>query len=400
MKTSRNVHLFGWVSLLTDVSSRMILPVLPLFLVDIGTKPYLIGLMESVSELLSSALKTVFGTISDRLRKTKIFIFAGYLLSNVVKPLMGFARTWSAAFAVRAGDRMGGGIRQAPRDALLANSVPKGKESAAFGFVKGMDKAGAVVGALLAFLILKHSSRLDYAKVFFLAAIPGLLGTFLVVGIRERSSHNTRLPRAPLRLTLGSFDLRFKLFILVAFLFFMADFSYMFILLRAKGMIGWGHESWTSRKVALATILIYVVFNLSFSFFSFFSGRISDRLTKWKTLLVGYASFAAMAFGFVFLRGLTWAWILIVVYGFTKAFVEPVSKGLVAFLTPVEKRGTALGMYNTAQGLGRFLGSPIAGFLCTPVNYRPAFYFAGVCAVAATLLLIPIFARPATQDEN
>ncbi len=400
MKTSRNVQLFGWVSLLTDISSRMILPVLPLFLVDIGTKPYLIGVMESVSELVGSLLKTVFGAVSDRLGKTKVFIFAGYLLSNLVKPMFGFARSWSAAFAVRAGDRMGGGIRQAPRDALLANSVPKGKESAAFGFVKGMDKAGAVAGALLAFFILKYSSRLDYAKVFFLAAIPGLLGTFLVVGIREQKGRSTEFSRTPLRLSLGSFDLRFKLFILVSFLFFMADFSYMFFLLRAKGMIGWGHESWSSREVALATILVYVVFNLSFSFFSFISGRISDRLTKWKTLLVGYGSFAVMAFGFVLLRGLTWAWILIVVYGFTQALVVPVSKGLVAFLTPVEKRGTALGMYNTAQGLGKFLGSPIAGILWTAISYQAAFYFAGVCAAAATLLLIPIFARPARRDEN
>jgi len=261
-----------------------------------------------------------------------------------------------------------------------------------------MDKAGAVVGALLAFLILKHSSRLDYAKVFFLAAIPGLLGAFLVLAVREQKVATRRFDRVPLRARSGGFDLRFKLFILVAFLFFMADFSYMFILLRAKGMIGWGHESWSSRKVALATILVYVVFNLSFSFFSFFSGRISERLTRWKTLLVGYGSFAAMAFGFVFLRGLTWAWVLIVVYGFTKAFVEPVSKGLVAFLTPVEKRGTALGMYNTAQGLGRFLGSPIAGILWTAINYRAAFYFGAICASAAALLLIPIFAGRNRQD--
>ncbi|MBN2541861.1 MFS transporter [bacterium] len=395
-KRARNIKLLGIISMFTDVSSRMILPILPLFLVSIGATGYAIGIIEGISDVSAALLKTLFGWISDKAGKRKPFIFIGYLFSNMVKPLYAFAHSWFGAFTVRLSDRIGNGIRKAARDAFIAESCREGKSGSAFGFVKAMDKLGATIGTLLVLIVILLYKQPNFKVIFLLAGIPGILGSFVALMLRERKCVQTK--KRKISFNFKQFPPQFKIFIAISFLIALANFSYMFFLLRAKDMLGWGTGELLSRNAVISTIILYLVYNLTYMASSQIAGKLVDKFSTYTIIPLGLAVFILMNLGFTLGRGMILPWILIMLYGFTQSIITVQTKTHTALLTPPELKGTAMGVYNTAEGLGNFLASPIAGIIWeTRFGAPVSFAFAGVLAIAALLLFL-FFQKPHYQN--
>ena len=388
-KQKSNIFLFGFISLLTDISSRMILSVLPLFLIFLGTKGIFIGVIEGVSDFAAAVLKTFFGWLSDRYGKRKWFIIIGYIFSNVVKPLYALVNSWQGVMLIRVGDRIGNGIRKSSRDALLSESARKAHMGRTFGFVKGMDKIGASIGTLIALLFVLYSHSTDFRLLFWLAAVPGIGGSLLTFLLNEPEK-KTLSPRKRIgyKFDLKGIDWRFKFFITAVFIYAIANFSYMFFLLKAKEMIGWGGAKGNTPEVITKTIFVYLIFNITYSLFSFISGKLADTIGRWQIFLIGEIAFAIMALGFTLFKGMMWAWLLIIIYGFTQSGVMAVGKSLVAELTPKDKRGIGMGFYNTMNDIGKFLASPIAGSIwISNMGSNGPFYLASILSLISAAII-------------
>ncbi len=372
-----NILVFSFVSLFQDTASEMIYPLLPTFLTGVLLAPAaVVGLIEGLAESLSTLLKVVSGWLSDRSGRRKLWASGGYLLSGLVKPFFALATTWPQVLIIRTLDRVGKGVRGAPRDALMALDVPAGQRGQAFGFHRAMDTLGAVIGPILAALLLQVYQG-NLRAVFAWAILPGLLSAALAIGfVRERPAQSSAalLPR----LTLAPFDRRFKRFLLVLVLFTLANSSDAFLLLRARA---------TGLPLALVPLL-WLVFNSVYALGAGPAGWLSDRLPRKRLLIAGFIVYSLVYLGFA-LVSTTWqVWLLFACYGLYYAMTEGVSRALTADLTPPELRGTAFGLYYTATGLALFPASLIAGLLWDTVGPWAPFAFGAGWSALATLLLI------------
>ncbi|HEX8138299.1 MAG TPA: MFS transporter [Pyrinomonadaceae bacterium] len=392
----RNVFVISLVSLLNDASSEIILPLLPLFLTAaLGTQPAAIGLIEGAAESVSSLLKLFAGYFSDRLGRRKSLVVFGYTLASVARPLLGLASSWHQVLAIRLTDRVGKGIRTAPRDAMIADAAPLEQRGMAFGFHRAMDHLGAVIGPILGLCILlliaddpdaPHGA--DFTKVFLVASVPALAAVLVAAfWIREtpreqRVSGAARL-EVP-RLSLAGFDANFKRFLAILALFTLANSSDVFLLLRLREA-GGGAVSILLTWAALHTVKV-----LS----SLVGGNLSDRLGR-KTLIVsGWLLYAAVYAGFAFVTSVGMAWVLFLVYGIYFGLAEGAEKALVADLVRPEQRGTAYGLYNLAFGIAVFPASLLMGAIWNWRGATAAFMTsASLGAVAALLLLLTVSAR-------
>ncbi|REJ75373.1 MAG: MFS transporter [Acidobacteria bacterium] len=388
---SRNVLALSAVSLLNDTSSEMIYPLLPAFLaVTLGATPFAIGLIEGFAESLASLLKLFSGYLSDRLDKRKLPVFAGYALASVVRPLLAFVVNWQQVLAVRVVDRVGKGIRVAPRDALLAGSVEPGKRGLAFGFNRAADHLGAVIGPAIAFVILylfaadaSAPTADDYREVFLFAAVPVALGLFVIIFFvrdEDASFNNAPVKAEPLHLTLKGFDSNFVRFLIIIALFTLSNSTDAFLLLRA-GQAG----------ISLQLLpLLWMALHISKVVSSLVFGDLSDRIGRRKLIFAGWIVYAAVYCGFAFVSGPWQALVLFILYGFYFGLTEGVEKALVADLVPEEKRGTAYGLYNLAFGITVFPASLLFGYLWTTFDSSTAFLVSASVSVAAALLLLTI----------
>jgi MFS family permease len=381
-RLGRNVYALAAVSFLTDVSSEMIYPLLPVFLTAVlGANASFIGAIEGAAESTASLLKLASGWWSDRVRKRKPLVVLGYGIATFMRPLVAIARSATQVLLIRVADRVGKGIRNAPRDALLAESVDPRIRGKAFGFHRAADHAGGVVGPLIAFAVLTWHIA-EIRTVFWLAAIPGVLSFIvLVVFVREipRPADKPAGSGPDLTLPLGA---RFWRVMLVIFVFTLGNSTDAFLLLRASQL---------GVPIALAPVLwaaLHVVKSLS----STPGGALSDRIGRRPTLIAGWLLYAAVYFGFA-RAGSAWqAWALFGVYGLFFGLTEGTERALIADLVIPERRGTAFGWYNLAIGLGALPASLLFGYVWDHAGAPVAFAMGASLALAAAIgmtLVVP-----------
>jgi MFS family permease len=386
----RNVFAISFVSLLNDASSEIIYPLLPVFLsLTLGASPGIVGLIEGAAESISSLLKLFAGHYSDRLGKRKGFVVFGYALSSFARPLLAFAANWYQVFAIRVGDRVGKGIRSAPRDAMIADAVAIQERGLAFGLHRAMDHTGAVVGPLLGYLLVlvfaanrNAPTASDFNKIFLLASVPALTAV-IVVTFFVRESHKTTPEiateiSAPVRLSLKGFDSNFKRFLVLVALFTLSNSSDAFLLLRAQ-----------SAGVSVAAIpLLWAMLHVSKVVSSIFGGDLSDRLGRRRLIVSGWILYAAVYAGFAFVSSSVSVWILFLIYGIYFGLAEGAEKALVADLVRPEQRGTAYGLYNLAFGITVLPASLLMGALWNLRGPQTAFLVSAVLGFTAALLLL------------
>jgi MFS family permease len=376
---SGNVLILGLVSLLTDVSSEMIYPLLPLFLTGVlGAGPAFLGAIEGVAESTAALLKLASGYLSDRVPRRKPLVLAGYGLSALARPLVALAASPSFVLGVRFCDRIGKGVRTSPRDALIADSVEPELRGRAYGFHRSMDHAGALLGPLLAAGLLGWFS-LDLRTVFWWAALPGLLAVaLLVAGIREQS-RPLPLPAHPAGKTVLPHG-KLRAYLLILLLFTLGNSSDAFLLLRASEL-----------GVAPAWLpLLWAFFHLIKMLSVFPFGALSDRIGRRGVIVAGWGIYAVAYLGFALATNELHIWLLFAGYGLFYGLTEGAEKALVADLAPAAERGGAFGWFNAAIGLGALPASLLFGALWQWFGPLAAFGCGAALAALAAVLLLTV----------
>jgi MFS family permease len=365
-RIARQVIVLGFISLFTDIASEMLYPVTPLFLTAaLGASMAMVGIIEGIAEVTAGFLKGYFGNLSDKLKKRSIFVSIGYSLSAIAKPLPGLIPTLPAVVVSRVTDRVGKGIRTAPRDALLASHAD-GNSGAVFGFHRGMDTLGAAIGPVLALILLYfYPSR--YALIYLIAFIPSLLAvatTFLVKdnfiapGKKEKISYAAFWKSAPRQ---------YKILLLLITLFSFANSSDVFLILKSKEV---------SHSETFA-ILGYIFYNLIYAGTSYPIGIISDKLGKRNVFVLGLLIFSAVYLGFGLTKSIYIIFILFAFYGIYASSTEGVTKAWVSDIIGDEFRGSAIGLVTMLSSFAVMIGSLLTGVLWDKFGSAVPFYFSG-----------------------
>jgi MFS family permease len=380
----RTVWVLGVVSLLTDISSDMIFPLLPAFLAArFPAAPMLLGTMEGLADLVASLLKYQSGAWADRARRLKPMVLLGYGLSSLTRPLMALVTLPWQPIAIRALDRVGKGVRSSPRDALIAHSVDPSMRGRAFGFHRGMDHAGAAVGALAAMLLVAVGLRVE--QVFYVAAVPGLLAVVAILLVREPPRPAPAASRA-----LAPVPGRLAYYLVPVTLFGVANSTDAFLLLKLT------EEGAPAELLPLAWLLLQAVK----SAVSFPAGRLADRLGASRLVVAGWSLYALSYFALAGARGVALTMVVIAIYGLYHALAEGAEKSLLTALVPAEARGRAFGLYNGLSGGASLAAGLLFGALWTTLGSTTAFVTAGALAGLSALLLVVLLprARPPEQD--
>jgi MFS family permease len=395
----RPVWLLGWVSLATDAATEAIYPLLPFFLMQVlGAGAVSLGIVEGAAEAVNSALKIGAGRLSDRLPKKRPIVLAGYILSSAVRPLIALAQTWLHVFAVRVVDRIGKGIRGAPRDAMLARWTTPGTRGKVYGFHRGMDHTGAVVGPLLATVFLFFFPG-EYRTLFALTIVPGAVAVLLIFFVHENEPINesaasieaplngisaSPCPSPPLSAADSQpLPRRLKLFIVVLALFMLGNSTDAFLLLKltdAAGGIQFVPLMWSALHVVKAAV-------------SMAGGSWSDQIGRRAVIGLGWMVYAGVYAGFAISSSLPALLGLFLLYGFYFGLTEGTEKALVADLAPASRCGFAFGVYNAVQGLGSLAASVVFGAIWTAFGPAAAFGFGATVALVATALLFVVIDR-------
>lgn len=378
-----NTVITGITSLLTDISTEMVYPLIPLYLSSLGAQPAILGLIEGFAESSASLLKIFSGSLSDRLKKRKPIAILGYTGSTLGKLLLYLSTSWPLVFAGRMVDRIGKGIRVAPRDTLIADSSTEGRRGRAFGLHRAFDTFGACLGVLIAIIILANRGRgLDragYQRIFLFSLIPAVLGIVILFFVRE-TGIRTQTPTRP-RMRFKNLNPKLRSFLLIVGIFALGNSSNGFILLRMRNL------GWTTLNI----LLLYLLYNLTYAIFSYPFGRVSDRIGKKKPLVIGYLVYSVVYFGFALLtpeKSAIITWLLFGVYGLYSALTEGLEKSLVADIAPESQRATFIGLHATLTGIGLLPASIIAGELWNLFGPKAPFLFGGVLGLGAGLSLL------------
>jgi MFS family permease len=383
------VRALGVVSLLNDFSSEVAVRTLPLFLANVlGVRIGVIGLIEGIAESTATLLKLVSGYLSDRFERKKALALWGYGFSNLTKPLLYFADSWGLVLAVRFLDRVGKGVRSAPRDALIADLTPPELLGRAFGFNKAMDKTGGFLGVVVAALVLHMTqrdtltlTRESYEWLVLLAVLPGFAAVGIVAWcVEERPRVSTA--KGPMPMVWSEMDGRFWAFMGILTVFMLGNSSDAFLMLRAQTL------GFSTIEIFLAVAAFSLVIALS----STKGGALSDVLGRRGLIIVGWLIYAAIYLGFAFASERWHIWILYAGYGLYYGAFLGASSALVADLVPERLRGTAYGIFNAALGVAALPASVIAGLLWDWYGPSAPFLFGAALAVMATLglLLLPL----------
>lgn len=378
---TRNIFLLGLVSLFTDLSSQMIFPLIPLYLVSVlGTGAVVVGICEGAAETTASLIKVFSGYWSDRLKRRKPFVFIGYSLSTVTKPLFALARTWPLVLTVRMIERVGKGIRSAPRDAIVAESVDPSVRGKAYGFHRAMDGLGSVLGALLAFILLSTTNS-DYARIFLLAGIPGIAAVLFILFIKEpERTEGKQVRTTSMRVSFRALPANLRLLIVAASVFYLGHFGYAFLLLRAKDI------GLTDQTAILLYVLFYVVYVIA----AIPAGMLSDRVGRKPVLMASYLIFAIVSLGLIFTTSLHSVLPFFAIYGMSFAMFDSVQRAYVVDFAPEHLRATALGTFHAAVGLVALPGGYVAGMLWDKIGPEATFVYGLALAVISSLLLLSV----------
>lgn len=386
-KLPRNVFAISLVSLLNDASSEIVYPLLPIFVAStLGASAGAIGIIEGTAESISSLLKLFAGYLSDRLGKRKLLVVSGYTVASIARPLLAFANNWHQVLAIRLSDRIGKGVRTAPRDAMIADAVAVEQRGLAFGFHRAMDHGGAVIGPLLGYLLVfifvvnrNAPTKSEFKTIFLLAAVPALAAVVVALFfMRESPEHHMQQKSSVPKLTLRGFDSNFKRFLCVVALFTLSNSSDSFLILRAR-----------DSGVSIATIpLLWAAHHASKVLSSLFGGDLSDRVGRKRLIASGWLLYAAVYAGFAVVGHNVTVWILFLVYGIYFGLAEGAEKALVADLVLPEQRGTAYGLYNLAFGITVLPASLLMGTLWDWRGPTTAFLVSAAMGAGAAILLL------------
>ncbi|HEX3820274.1 MAG TPA: MFS transporter [Candidatus Sulfotelmatobacter sp.] len=392
---SRNIYSFGITSFFNDTATEMAYWVLPAFLTSLGAGPAQLGLIEGLAESVASFAKLFSGYITDHLEQRKPLVVAGYAVANGVKPLLAVATSSWHVLLIRFSDRLAKGVRGAPRDVMVAESVGKEKLGAAYGLIQSLDSAGAIVGPLAALFLLRYGLR----NVFWAAAVPGALAVLVAVfGIREtknphfsQTTGEVRHPgEAATRISEGSLKglpAGFYTILVAVTLFSIGNSSDMFLVMRAQN-VGIG--------IALAPLL-GLVFNITYTLGSWPAGWLSDRVSRRWIAAAGYLIFAAVYFVFGRAPSILAIWIAMAVYGSYYALTQPVLKALVVESVPQRTRGRALGIYFFVTSVATLAASLITGELWKLYGPGIPFYLSAALAAVSAMMLV-FASEPSAQS--
>lgn len=376
----RNVVALGTVSFFTDFSTEMILGILPLFIIsNLGASRAILGAIEGSAELVSYAFRMVSGSLSDTFRKRKIFILAGYGLSTISKPFFAIASGWVDAFLVRAGDRVGKGLRTAPRDALIADSIPESKAGKAFGIHRSIDQMGAIVGPAVAFVLLQI---IDIRGIFLVSLIPGVIAVLILIFVVKEVAIKRHIGASSIFSNIGSVvksNTPFVLLLVISGIFGLAAFNFSFVLLRASDL-----------GIAKNFVpLVYVVINVAHTAIGFPSGILADRIGKEKVLMLSFTVFLVSSALMIMLSGNSlYAYIIAAVYGVYMGISETVQRAVVPRYIPDNLRGTAFGVYNLVTGSTFFVSNILFGFLW---DSRGLAYAVSYSVIITTVAILAMF---------
>jgi len=380
-----NIILLGITSLLTDISSEMIYPILPIYLVtQLGAGPAILGLIEGIAESLSSLFKVFSGYFSDKIKSRKPFAIFGYASSTVGKFFLYISTGWTCVLFGRVIDRFGKGIRTAPRDALIADSAKDKKKGAAFGLHRAMDTLGATIGVFGAYLLITKYKG-TFKNIFLISLIPAFLGVLFLFLVKEKKSQmqssSAKIQFSPAKGggsriagTWQALDRRLKFFLMFTFIFTLGNSSNQFLLLRAK----------TLGSSLPQVILFYLVYNIVYGLVVYPASRLSDKIGRKKLLVLGYLFYGLVYLGFAMNKSMDNFWFLFGVYGLYIGFTEGVEKALVADIAPIDLRATAIGLHATLVGIGLLPASLFAGILWKLFGPAAPFYFGGLMGLLAS----------------
>ena len=381
----RNVWILGITSFFTDISSEMLVNLLPLFLANVlGAGTAVIGLIEGLAESTASLLKVVSGWLSDRLGRRKWLTVAGYGLSTVVKPILYLSASWSSVLGVRVADRVGKGIRTAPRDALIADSVDQGQRGLSFGLHRAMDTAGAFCGLLVATGVIWAMQagggvleRSTFQTVVLFSVVPAVLAVLILAFGAREVARRSDAAQAP-SLTLKGFDPRFRGFLLILVLFTLGNSSDAFLILRAQ-------ERGLSVLAVMGALL---TLNLVYTLVSGPAGMLSDRIGRRRVIVSGWLLYGLVYLGFA-LAGSGWqVWMLYALYGIYYGVTEGAARALVADIVRPDQRGTAYGLFNAVVGVTALPASVLAGLLWRGLGTWRGFGASAPFLFGATLALL------------
>ncbi len=392
---SRNLAVFGATSFLNDTASEMAYWILPAFLVAIGAGPAKLGLIEGIAESVASVGKLFSGYFTDRVRRRKPIVIFGYAVANVLKPLLAITQAWWQVLFIRFGDRVSKGLRGAPRDVMLAESVPRTRLGAAYGLLQAMDSAGAIAGPLLALLLISHYGM---RAVFWAAAVPGVACIVVVVlGAREtgavdaRPSMADRKPgpgdAAPLASTAPRLPRLYYYVLFAVGLFSLGNSSDMFLVLRAQS---------AGIPVTHAPLL-GLVFNVTYTAFSWPAGKLADRISNYLLVGSGYVVFAIVYAVFAFAPSHGALWAMMAFYGLYYAFTAPVLKTVVASSAPPEARGRAFGIFYFVTSVAALLASVLTGQLWKRYGAELPFLLSAALGAVSAIL---VFAAPKPEQRR
>ena len=377
---SRNTFLLAFTSLFADISTEMLVPILPIFLTQtLQASGSVVGLVEGIAGATQNMTQGLSGSLSDKLQRRKLIALAGYLLSALGKPLMGFATAWQGVLGGRFIDRLGAGTRSAPRDALIAASVEEPNRGRAFGLEGVGDNAGACAGPLLAGVLLMVY-HLPIRTIFYLAVIPALLAFLLVLFVEEKPA--AAAANAKIDMRLRRLPMAYWKYLLATALFGLGNSSNAFLILQTRD----------SGATLTTTILIYAGFNLIAALISYPAGAWSDRFGRRRLLAIAMAIFFITYLGFALLRSVWFIGLFFLLYGLYQGIFRSVGKALASDYVLESRHATAIGWYSTTVGATGLLASLVAGWLWDHVGHSAVFFFGAAFAAAgivALLALIP-----------
>lgn len=385
-----NPFYIGLLSFFGGISQDLIVPILPLYLTNVlHIDKSFFGAIEGVVNSSASIFKVASGFLSDKFRTRKKIVFVGYLLSLISRPLLALVTSGYSVMALRFLDGVGKGIKDSPKDALIADSTVQETRGKQFGVVRALDTFGSVIGPLCLFglLYLLKNSASKYEAIFFISAVP-LTITLLILALKVKEVKVESSGRAPSLTRLG-LPRAFYAFLGIVVVFSIGNSSDTFLILRCQNL----------GVAVLAIPLVYALFNLCYALASVPLGSLSDRIGREKVLLIGWITYSLAYLGFALADKSYQAWVLFAFYGLYYATSEGVAKAMVADIVPREKRGTAYGLYNTAVGLMTLPASLTAGLLWDRVSSAAPFFFGAAMSVSASGLLALMLLARSRQDR-
>ena len=375
-KISKQVFILGMVSLFTDIASEMLYPVTPIFLTTVlGSSMALVGVIEGIAEVTAGLLKGYFGNLSDKVGKRSIFVMIGYGISALSKPLPGIFQNIPVVLTSRVSDRIGKGIRTAPRDALLA-SYSDGNSGAVFGFHRGMDTLGAAIGPVVALILLNFYPN-NFQLIFLIAFIPSVIALSFTFLVKDKQITSKIKSRKNYLEFWKSAPEQYKKVLILISIFSLVNSSDVFLILKSQNIT----------KSSSLAIFGYVFYNVIYAAASYPLGGLSDKFGKQKIFTFGLIIFSVVYFGFALVDDINFIWILFALYGLYAAATEGVSKAWISDLIPDEQRGSAIGLLTMLTSFSVMIGSFLTGILWDHFGSSVPFLISAITSLVISVLI-------------